>query len=40
MLLLKCAVCDRKKSRLIKEKEASGLLSRLGIKTPFNIKFL
>ena len=40
MLLLKCAVCDRNKSRLIKEREANGLLSRLGIRTPFNIKFL
>ena len=34
MLLKKCAVCDSKKSRFIKEQEASGLLSSLGIKTP------
>ena len=27
----KCAVCDSKKSKLIKEQEASGLLSSLGI---------
>ena len=31
--LLKCAVCHSKKSKFIKEEEASGLLS-LGIKTP------
>ena len=29
----KCAVCDRKKSNFIKQHEASGLLSSLGIKT-------
>ena len=33
MLLLKCAVCDRKKTKFIKEQEASGLLSTLGIRT-------
>ena len=33
MLLLKCAVCDRKKTKFIKEQEASGLLSSLGIRT-------
>ena len=32
MLLSKCAVYDSKKSNFIKEKEASGLLSSLGIK--------
>ena len=36
MLLSKCAVCDSKKSKFIKEQEASGLLSSLGIKTPLN----
>ena len=36
MLLWKCAVCDSKKSKFIKEQEASGLLSYLGIKTPLN----
>ena len=36
MLLLKCAVCDSKKSKFIKEQEASGLLSGLGIKVPLN----
>ena len=34
MLLSKCAVCHSKKSRFIKEQEASGLLSSLRIKTP------
>ena len=33
MLLSKCAVCDSKKSKFIKEQEARGLLSKLaGIK--------
>ena len=34
MILSKCAVCDSKNSRLIKEQEASELLSNLGLKTP------
>ena len=29
----KCSVCRIKKSRFLKEKEAKGLLSNLGIKT-------
>ena len=33
ILLSKCAVCDSKKSKFIKEQEASGLLSSFGIKT-------
>ena len=32
MLLSKYAVCDSKKSKFIKQHEASGLLSSLGIK--------
>ena len=36
MLLSKCAVCDSKKLRFIKEQKARGLLSSLGIKTPVN----
>ena len=36
MLLSKCAACDSKKSRFIKENEAKGLLSSLGLKTPLN----
>ena len=34
MLLSKCAVCDSKKLKLIKQQEGSGLLSILGIKAP------
>ena len=34
MLLSKCAVYDRKKSKFIKQQEGSGLLSSLGIKAP------
>ena len=34
MLLSKCAVCDSKKLKFIKQQETSGLLSSLGIKTP------
>ena len=36
MYLSNCAVCDSKKSRLVKEKEASGLISSLRIKTPLS----
>ena len=36
MLLPKCAVCNSKISKFIKEQEASGLLSSLGIKTPLS----
>ena len=36
MLLSKCEVCDGKKSKFIKEQEASGLLSSLGLNTPLN----
>ena len=36
MLLSKCAICDSKKSKFIKQREASGLLSNLGIKIPFS----
>ena len=34
----KYSVCGIKKSRFIKEQEAKGLLSNLGIKTPLNQK--
>ena len=34
MLSSKCAVCDSKKSKFIKEQEVPGLLSSLGIKKP------
>ena len=30
----KCPLCGIKKSRFVKEQEATGLLSNLGIKTP------
>ena len=33
MILSKCARCNSKKSRFIKNQEAKGLLSKLGIKT-------
>ena len=32
----KCSVCRNKKSRFVKEQEAKGLLSNLGIKTPLS----
>ena len=32
----KCSNCGNKKSRFIKEQEAKGLLSSLGIKTPLS----
>ena len=36
MLLSKFSVCGSKKSKFIKEQEASRLLSSLGIKTPLS----
>ena len=36
MILSKCAICGSKKSRFIKNQEAKGLLSKLGIKTPLS----
>ena len=36
MVLSECAICASKKSRFIKHQEAKGLLSYLGIKTPFS----
>ena len=36
MVLSKCAICVRKKSRFIKNQEAKGLLSNLGIRTPLS----
>ena len=32
----KCSACGIKKSRFVKEQEAKGLLSNLGIKTPLS----
>ena len=36
MILSKCAICTSKKSKFIKNQEAKGLLSNLGIKTPLS----
>ena len=36
MLLSKCAICDSKESRFIKNQEAKGLLSNLGVRTPLS----
>ena len=36
MLLSKCPISDSKKSRFIKNQEAKGLLSNLGISTPLS----
>ena len=36
IVLSKCAICGSKKSRFIKNQEAKGLLSNLGIRTPLN----
>ena len=32
----KCTVCKNKKSRFVKEQDAKGLLSNIGIKTPLS----
>ena len=36
MILSKCAICGSKKSRFIKNQEAKGLLSNLGLRTPLS----
>ena len=36
MVLSKCAIYGSKKSKFIKEQQAKGLLSNLGIRTPLN----
>ena len=36
MVLSKCAICGGKKSKFIKNQEAKGLLSNLGVKTPLS----
>ena len=36
MVLSKCAICDSKKSRFIKNQEAKGLLNNLGVRTPLS----
>ena len=35
-ILSKCAICSSKKSRFIKDQEAKGLLSNLGVRTPLS----
>ena len=36
MILSKCAICGSKKWRFVKNQEAKGLLSNLGIRTPLS----
>ena len=36
MVLSKCAICGSTKSRIIKNQEAKGLLSNLGVRTPLS----
>ena len=36
IILSTCAICGSKKSKFIKEQQAKGLLSNLGLKKPFN----
>ena len=36
MVLSKCAICGSRKSRFIKNQEAKGLLSSLGVRTPLS----
>ena len=36
MILSKCTICSSKKSKSINKQEASGLLSKLGIRTPLS----
>ena len=36
MILSNCAICGTRKSRFMKEQEAKGILSSLGLKTPLS----
>ena len=36
LILSTCAICGSKKSKFIKQQEAKGLLSNLGLRTPLN----
>ena len=40
MILLKCTTCGSKKSRFIKNQEAKGLLSNLGLRTLSKVPIL
>ena len=35
-ILSKCGICGSKKARFIKDQEAKGLLSNLGVRTPLS----
>ena len=35
-ILSKCTICSSKKSRFIKDQEAKGLLTNLGVRTPLS----
>ena len=36
IILSTCSICSSKKSKFIKDQEAKGLLSNLGLRTPLN----
>ena len=36
LILSKCTICGSKKSKFIKEQQAKGILSSVGIRTPLN----
>ena len=36
MILSKCVICSSKKSKFIKEQQAKGLLSNVGLRAPLN----
>ena len=36
IILSTCAICGSKKSKFMKQQEAKGLLSNLGLRTPLN----
>ena len=36
ILLSKCAICNSKKSKFLKNQEAKGLLTNLGVRTPLS----
>ena len=36
IVLSKCAICDSKKSRFVKNQEAKGLLSNLSVRAPLS----
>ena len=36
VILSKCAICSSKKLKFIKEQQAKGFLSNLGLRTPLN----